>query len=106
MPDLIPKDAVGIIFDAMNSRNFEPLLDILDPDAVFYFPGIKPLTGPRKIEAFLKILFHRYPRLHFTIGRLITETNYVAVEWTNEGEDRKGVPYANAGVTVVELTNR
>lgn len=105
MSNPTPKDAVGIIFDAMNTRNLDPFLDILDPDAVFYFPGTKPLTGPRKIETFLKILFHRYPRLDFTIGRLVTEANTAAVEWTNEGEDRKGMPYANAGVTVVELRN-
>lgn len=105
MPELTPQEAVEIIFNAMNTRNLNRLHDVLDPDAVFYFPGTNALTGPHKIEGFLKILFRRFPRLDFTTGRLITESNRAAVEWTNEGEDRKGTPYANAGVTIVELRN-
>ena len=105
MSELNPKEAVEIIFNAMNTRNHDWLHDILDLGAVFYFPGTKPLTCPQKIEGFLKILFRSFPRLDFTTGRLIAEANCVAVEWTNEGEDRKGKPYTNAGVTVVELRN-
>jgi ketosteroid isomerase-like protein len=105
VPELIPKKAAEIIFNTMNTRNLDRLHEILDPEAVFYFPGTKPLNGPSKIEGFLKILFRSYPRLEFTTGRVIAEANRAAVEWTNEGEDRKGTPYTNAGVTVVELRN-
>ena len=105
MPELIPKEACEIIFNAMNTRNLDRLHEILDPEAVFYFPGTKPLIGPPKIEGFLKILFRSFPRLEFTTGRVIEEGNCAAVEWSNEGEDRKGTSYTNAGVTVVELRN-
>ena len=105
MPELTPKEACEIIFNAMNTRNLDRLHEVLDPEAVFYFPGTKPLSGPSKIEGFLKILFRGFPRLNFTTGRLIAEANCAVVEWTNEGEDRKGTPYANAVVTVVELRN-
>lgn len=105
MSGLTPKEAVKIIFYAINTRNLEPLYDILDAEAVFNFPGTKPLVGPTKIKGFFKILFRRFPKLEFTTGRLITEDNCAAVEWTNQGVNRNGSNYANAGVTVIELRN-
>ena len=105
MPELTPKVAAEIIFNAMNTRDLGKLYEVLDPEAVFYFPGTRPLSGPSQIEGFLKILFRSFPRLDFSTGRVIAESNCAAVEWTNEGEDRRGKPYTNAGVTVVELRN-
>ena len=98
-----PRAAVAAVFEAMNGRDLELLAGWLAPDAVFDFPGTAPLEGPDRITRFIKILFHRYPRLEFTTGRVIADEAAAAVEWTNEGEDRRGEPYRNAGVTVVEL---
>lgn len=95
--------ALGEVFAAMNGRDRERFVAVLDEAAVFHFPGTKPIEGPVRIERFLKILFHRYPRLEFTLGRIIVDGDVAAVEWTNEGEDRDGAPYRNAGVTVIEL---
>lgn len=105
MSDLSPKEAIRIVFNALNTRNLDRLHEILDAEAVFYFPGTNPLHGPQRIETFLKILFRRFPRLDFTTGRLIADETCAAEEWTNQGEGRTGAPYSNAGVTVVELKN-
>ncbi len=98
-----PKEAAHAVFEAMNRRELDGLAPLLSPDAVFDFPGAGRIEGPKAIERFLKILFRRFPRLVFTPGRVIAEGDAVAVEWTNEGEDRKGAPYQNAGVTVIVL---
>jgi len=103
MADLTAREAVGRVFEAMNSRELDPLEAILDGEAEFHFPGTEPLRGPRSIARFIKILLRRFPKLAFTTGWVVAEAERAAVEWTNEGEDRKGAPYRNAGVTVLEL---
>jgi ketosteroid isomerase-like protein len=103
MSDRDAREAAAAVFAAMNERDVELLVARLAPAAVFHFPGTKPLEGPDRIARFIKILFHRYPRLEFTTGRVIADERCAAVEWTNEGEDRGGEPYRNAGVTVIEL---
>ena len=97
------REAAGRIFEAMNSRDLDSLSGILAPDAVFHFPGTGPIEGAEAIARFLKILLRRFPELTFTPGRTIVEEERAAVEWTNKGKDRKGIPYHNAGVTVLEL---
>jgi ketosteroid isomerase-like protein len=87
----------------MNTRELDRLLALLAENAVFHFPGTEPIEGPARIERFLKILFHRYPRLEFTVSRVIADHKSAAVEWRNQGQDRSGSPYNNAGVTIVEL---
>lgn len=98
-----PKDAAAAVFEAFNARDLSPLRGALAPEAVFHFPGADPLVGPEAIERFLKILLRRFPRLVFRPGRTIVEGDRAAVEWENEGADRKGEPYRNAGVTILEL---
>lgn len=105
MSPLPTKAAIKAVFGIMNARNLEQLNDILDVNAVFYFPGTPPIKGAQKIKTFLKVLFRRYPQLSFTTKRLIAEDNCAAVEWTNKGVDRTGELYTNEGVTVVELKN-
>jgi ketosteroid isomerase-like protein len=96
-------EAAQLVFDAMNGRELGHLLHCLADNAVFHFPGTKPIEGPDRIERFIKILFHRYPELNFTVGRTIVDETLAAVEWANRGVDRKGELYANAGVTIIEL---
>jgi len=98
-----PRHAAQILFEAMNSRELDPLVELLAPDAVFHFPGTKPIEGPDRIRRFIRILFHRYPELRFTVERVIADESSAAAEWTNAGESRKGEPYENAGVTVLVL---
>jgi len=103
MTDLDPRSAAVLLFEAMNTRELSGLLALLADDAVFHFPGTRPIEGPDRIRRFIEILFHRYPELRFAVGRVIADETSVAVEWTNRGTSRKGEPYANAGVTVLVL---
>jgi uncharacterized protein (TIGR02246 family) len=103
MSAIDPQSAAQTLFEAMNTRDLTELVELLAPDAVFHFPGTKPLQGPDRIRRFIEILFHRYPELCFTVGRVIADETAAAAEWTNQGTSRKGEPYANAGVTVLVL---
>ena len=98
-----PRRAAEILFEAMNSRDLTELVELLAPDAVFHFPGTRPLEGPDRIRRFIEILFHRYPELRFTVQRVVADESAAAAEWTNAGTSRKGEPYENAGVTVLVL---
>jgi ketosteroid isomerase-like protein len=98
-----PRQAAHLVFETMNGRELKHLLPWLAENSVFHFPGTKPIVGPDRIERFIKVLFHRYPELRFTVERIIVDESCAAVEWTNRGIDRRDVLYANAGVTVIEL---
>ena len=98
-----PSEAAVALFAALNARDPKSFTARLADDAVFHFPGTKTISGAARIEQFLKILFFKYPRLTFEIGRVIADASGAAVEWTNEGETREGAPYRNAGVTVLHL---
>jgi ketosteroid isomerase-like protein len=103
MTDAPARETALRLFEAMNARDTSRLSGILAPEAVFHFPGTDPIAGPEAIARFLGILWRRFPELAFRTGRVIAEGESAAVEWTNEGKDRKGAPYRNAGVTVLEL---
>jgi len=92
-----------LVFERLNERDPARFVELAAPRTVFHFPGTKPIEGPERIARFLKILFHMYPRLHFTVGRVVAEGRLAAAEWTNEGHNRNDEPYANAGVTMIEL---
>jgi ketosteroid isomerase-like protein len=91
------------LFTSLNDRNPASFAALLAPNAVFHFPGTKPIRGAARIEQFVKILFFKYPRLVFEVGRVVADERRAAVEWENAGVTRDGVPYRNAGVTVLEL---
>jgi ketosteroid isomerase-like protein len=90
-------------FDIFNRRDLEAMGKILSQDAEFYFPKTRPLMGRDRILRFFRILFRQYPELSFEIRRTITEGKNGAVHWTNRGVSRKGEPYENEGVTILEL---
>ena len=90
-------------FDIFNRRDLEAMGMILSQDAEFYFPKTLPLMGRDRILRFFRILFRQYPELSFEIRRIITEGKNGAVHWTNRGLNRKGEPYENEGVTILEL---
>jgi ketosteroid isomerase-like protein len=51
----------------------------------------------------LQILFRQYPDLVFTVHRTIVQGNRGAVHWSNRGKNRRGEPYENEGVTLMEF---
>ena len=105
MPDLTPKKAAKALFEAMNTRDLQNFTELLAEEIIFHFPGTAPLEGPDRIIRFLKVLFYKFPRLDFKISRIVANETGAAVEWTNEGNFRKGAPYTNAGVTWLELVD-
>ena len=90
-------------FESMNCRNLEEMGNLLTEKTVFYFPKTQPLLGKERILKFFKILFRQYPALTFDIQRIIVQENRAAIHWTNKGHSRKGQPYGNEGVTILEM---
>ena len=103
MNPITAEELAVALFHAMNARDPAAFAAHLCGDAVFHFPGTKPIEGAARIERFLKILFFKFPALAFEVGRVIADERRAAVEWTNRGTSRDGAPYQNAGVTVIEL---
>ncbi|MBN2342385.1 MAG: nuclear transport factor 2 family protein [Deltaproteobacteria bacterium] len=91
------------LFESINTRELDDVAALLTDDTVFYFPKTAPLEGKRRIITFFKVLFRKFPSLSFSIGRVIANESMAAVEWTNHGTLKDNTPYANAGVTVIEV---
>ena len=98
-----PEETAQILFDIMNSRNLKMLGPLLAPFSRFHFPHTEVFVGPERILWFLKKLFDKYPVLKFKPERIIADDRSAAVEWSNKGETKSGKPFANAGVTVIEI---
>ena len=90
-------------FEVFNQRNLNKMEQLFSPDAEFYFPKTQPLIGKNRILKFFNILFRQYPRLHFDIQRIIIEGRQAAIHWTNQGINKRNVPYSNEGVTIMEI---
>jgi ketosteroid isomerase-like protein len=90
-------------FEFVNSRDMTRLGDLLTDSAEFYFPKTRPLIGKKRILRFFGILFRQYPELVFTVKRTIVQSPLAAVHWTNRGTNRRGEPYQNEGVTILEM---
>jgi len=98
------RELAKAIFTTMNSRDVSHLEQHLAEEAVFDFPGPGLIEGRRKILVFLKVLFRKYPRLEFSVQDIIVEGDRAYAAWTNEGEDKKGNPYQNRGVTFMRFS--
>lgn len=92
------------VFEAMNSREFGPFENIITEDVSFDFPGVGRTEGSRRTLLLLKSLLRKYPKLRFTISEVITGENRACVVWTNQGEDIRGNPYSNSGITLLHFS--
>lgn len=92
-------------FDVFNHRNLGKMENLLRADTEFYFPKAQPLVGKNRILRFFNILFRQYPQLNFEIQRIIVQGHQAAIHWTNQGKNKRDVPYENEGVTILELKN-
>lgn len=95
------KETAALIFEAMNSRDFTLFESNITDDIAFDFPGTGRMEGNRRTLLFFRSLLRKFPRLHFTINEVIACGDRACIVWTNEGEDAKGNPYANSGVTLI-----
>ena len=100
---MLSEHFVRDFFDIFNQRDLDKIEDLFSPDAEFYFPKTQPLIGRNRILKFFNILFRQYPRLSFNIQRIIIEGQNAAIHWTNQGRNKRDVPYENEGVTLMEL---
>ena len=94
-----------IFFNALNSRDHSDLLAHLAEDAVLDFPGAGRIEGRRRIIAFVRVLFRKFPRLEFTIHDVIVEKERACVVWTNRGERANGDAYRNSGITFAKIND-
>jgi len=90
-------------FNLVNKRDMNRFKELLTENAEFYFPKTRPLLGKDQIIRFFNILFRQYPELGFKIHRKIIQGQMAAVHWTNHGVSRRGEPYENEGVTILEI---
>ncbi|KPL14822.1 MAG: hypothetical protein AMS26_09390 [Bacteroides sp. SM23_62] len=91
------------VFQAMNSRDFTTFEQIITDEIAFDFPGAGRAEGRRMSLLLLKSILRKYPKLHFDISEIITQDDRACVVWKNEGEDIRGNPYANAGITLMHF---
>ena len=101
MPD---EHTVTYFFSLLSNQDLKQMSSLLHPDARLYFPKTQPLAGRDRILRFFKILFRQYPTLSFNIQRTIRQNHLAVVHWTNQGISRRGDPYENEGLTLVETT--
>jgi ketosteroid isomerase-like protein len=94
---------ISDFFTCFNLRDLDRLKTLLQEDAWLYFPKTQPLQGIDRISKFLQILFRQYPELVFTVHRTIVQGIWGAVHWSNRGKNRRGEPYENEGVTLMEF---
>jgi len=94
---------IGRFFQLINGRDLDRFEEILEEDAAFYFPKTQPLLGRDRIRRFFQILFRQYPELRFQVLKTITQDAWAAVHWKNQGKNRRGEPYENEGVTLLEM---
>ena len=82
--------------------------DILAPDAVWTIPGTSPHCGTwHSREAFLTDMVRPFlscfSTFSFTVRKIWTDGDTVAVHWDSQATDRDGRPYSNAYVYVIAL---
>jgi ketosteroid isomerase-like protein len=94
---------IADFFTFFNSRDLDRLRPLLTETAQFYFPKTQPLLSPDRILKFLHVLFRQYPELVFTVQQTIVQDDRAAVHWTNRGKNRRGEPYENEGLTLLEF---
>ena len=53
------KQMAGLIFEAMNSRDFTKVENTLAEDVIFDFPGAGQIEGKKRVLIFLKALLRK-----------------------------------------------
>ena len=94
-----------MIFQAMNSRTFDDIMDYFDDGLVLDFPGTGRIEGKRKVVIFLKALLRKYPVLCFNVYEVLVDGEQAAALWTNKGSNLVGEDYQNSGVSIIHLEN-
>ena len=99
------EDMAYVVFNAMNTRNFSELENIVSEDVAFDFPGAGRIEGYKRVIIFLKALLRKYPQLIFTVSEIITGSQRACAIWTNKGKDIQGNQYQNSGMTLLHFSD-
>lgn len=100
----MPEDQTFLkFFQVLNERDLVEADNLLTSQAELFFPKTQPMVGKDRILKFLKVFFHQYPELIFTVERVIRQGDQAAVHWNNRGINRRKEPYENEGVTILEM---
>jgi len=79
-------------FEMLNKKEYKELENYLSPDVVFYFPGTKPLCGPKKVMQLFHIIYRSYPDLSFKINDIIIEEKKVATTGRIQEQTDTAIP--------------
>ncbi len=99
------KDIAILVFEALNTKNFDILKGKFNENSVFNFPGVKEIETEKKILIFLKALMRKYKFLEFSIKDIIQENDKIVVVWTNKGEKTNNQKYENSGMTLFHFSS-
>jgi ketosteroid isomerase-like protein len=103
------KDFAVNIFNLINEKKWDELLEYFTEDSYFVFPGSSPLGGTYKglneLKRFFRKMAIAVPDITFNIINIIASENLIAVQWENKGQTRKKIDYENQGVTVIEIAH-
>lgn len=97
------------IFSGLNNHDIEDIVSPFLEEASLVFPGYNSLggfyLGKKKVRKFFQRLFLLVPDIHFTIKNVLQSDRNIVVEWVSTGITKKGIPYANNGVSFLEMEN-
>jgi ketosteroid isomerase-like protein len=95
-----------LVFQSMNTREFNRFEEIFSEEVVLDFPGIERIEGKRKVIVFLKtLLLRKYTKLIFTVSDVVIQDQKACAIWTNEGISNTGIPYSNTGMTLMHFSD-
>ena len=94
------EELIRMLFEAMNTREFNAFEKVVTENVAFDFPGAGRAEGARGTLLLLKTLLRKFPELTFTITQIIVQSDRACAVWTNEGKDSRGNPYNNSGITL------
>jgi ketosteroid isomerase-like protein len=95
------------LFEAINVKQWDSVVTAFHEEGSLIFPGSSPLSGFYQGRESIRRYFRRMniavPDLRFEVLQSAESENIVILEWRNRGKTRKGIPYENKGVTVLEF---
>lgn len=96
-------------FSSLNDNDLGELLSYFSEEASLVFPGSNALggfyLGKGKIKKFFDKLFILVPDINFKIINIVSSQKLLIVEWMSQGITKKGLPYENKGVSILEIEN-
>jgi ketosteroid isomerase-like protein len=99
------------LFEKLSEGDHAALTRDLADEFRHVFPGDNALGGERHTREGMRRWFerldHLFPELRFEVGRVAVKgppwDMWIAIEWTDRGRARDGVPYENEGAHWIRI---